>query len=123
MIAEVLPDRVAEAAQPEDLETLRRRLVELPAPPMRAAIDRQDILGALAVCLLVFASTFPVTVPFMIMHDALRATRVSNAIALVMLFLLGHSLARFTGARPWRMGLGMLLLGAILVAIIIALGG
>jgi hypothetical protein len=123
MIADVLPDRLAEAVRPEDLENLRRRLVALPAPPARTVMARSDFLGAAAVFVLVFLSTFPVTIPFMIMTNALRATRWSNAIALVMLFLLGHSLARSTGGRPWRLGFGMLLLGAVLVAIIIALGG
>jgi VIT1/CCC1 family predicted Fe2+/Mn2+ transporter len=40
-----------------------------------------------------------------------------------MLFLLGHSLARYTGGRPWRLGLAMLLIGAGLVSLTIALGG
>lgn len=123
MIAEVLPDRIAEVARPEDLETLRRRLVAHPAPTTGAAIERQDLLGALGVFALVFVSTFPVAIPFMLMSDALRAMRMSNAIALVMLFFLGRWLAKSTGGNPWRLGFGMLLLGAVLVAIIIALGG
>jgi VIT1/CCC1 family predicted Fe2+/Mn2+ transporter len=49
--------------------------------------------------------------------------RLSNAVALFMLFTLGYGLGRYMGVRAWRMGIGMLLLGAVLVAVIIALGG
>jgi VIT1/CCC1 family predicted Fe2+/Mn2+ transporter len=71
----------------------------------------------------VFVSTFPVVVPFFFVEDARTALRISNAIALVMLFLLGYAAARQTGGRPWRFGLAMVLLGSVLVAAIVALGG
>jgi VIT1/CCC1 family predicted Fe2+/Mn2+ transporter len=40
-----------------------------------------------------------------------------------MLFLTGCAFGRITGRRPWTMGISMVLLGAILVAITMALGG
>jgi VIT1/CCC1 family predicted Fe2+/Mn2+ transporter len=123
MIADVLPDRIAQAVEADDLERIRRHLITLPAPPARSRVLREDFFGAAAVFLLVFLSTFPVAIPFMIVSDATRALRISNAVALVMLFLLGRSLAKSTGGSPWRFGLSMLLLGGILVAITIALGG
>ena len=123
IVAGVLPERVAEVMDADDLEMLRSRLIELPEPPARASLTGDDMKGALAVFLLVFLSTFPVAIPFMVFSEARFALRISNAIALVMLFLLGHSLGRHAGGRPWRVGLGMLLLGVTLVAITIALGG
>jgi hypothetical protein len=123
LITDVLPDRIAEGVDSDDLERLRHRLIALPAPSSRTRVHRDDLLGALGVLLLVFLSTFPVAIPFLFVADAHRALRISNAIALVMLFLLGWLLAKSTGASPWRFGLSMLALGAGLVAIIIALGG
>jgi VIT1/CCC1 family predicted Fe2+/Mn2+ transporter len=49
--------------------------------------------------------------------------RVSNAIAVAMLFGLGCAFGRLTGRRPWLTGLTMVVLGCVLVAITVALGG
>ncbi len=62
-------------------------------------------------------------IPFIFMHNALRALRISNAIALGMLFLCGYWLGRYAGHRPWRMGFAMVVVGSVLVAVTIALGG
>src|SRR6188768_2220227 len=56
-----------------EIETMRERLSALPAPPTAPGVSRDDILGALAVFLLVFLSTLPVVIPFLVMNDALPA--------------------------------------------------
>jgi len=71
----------------------------------------------------VFFSTFPVVIPFLFMHSTLPALRVSNAIAVVMLFLTGSAFGRMTGRRPWLVGLAMVAVGSALVAMTMALGG
>ena len=73
--------------------------------------------------LLVFCSTFPVVIPFLVFSTAQVALRVSNLIALVMLFCLGYWLGQHGGYPPWQTGLSMVLLGVVLVGIAIALGG
>jgi hypothetical protein len=123
MIRAGLPGRIAAVIGDGELDSIRKGLVALPEPPRYAVPSIRDFVGAAGVFLLVFLSTFPVAVPFMLVDDAHQALRISNVIALVMLFLLGLSLARSTGGSPVRMGLGMLLLGVVLVAITIALGG
>lgn len=123
IIADALPPVVASVLQAAELETMRQRLNELPEPPARATLHKQDWLGALAVFLLVFLSTFPVVIPFLFMKSAMLALRLSNAIAMLMLFLTGCVFGRITGRRPWIMGISMVVLGAILVAITMALGG
>jgi VIT1/CCC1 family predicted Fe2+/Mn2+ transporter len=123
MIADALPERVAAILGPEDLESMRKRLLAREEPAAGLQIAKVDVLGALAIFLLVFLTTFPVALPFLILHEPQPALRVSNAIALAMLFALGWSLARYTGGRPFLLGFGMLVLGAALVAATIALGG
>ena len=123
MIADALPERIAAILGLEDLESMRKRLLAHEEPAAVSPIAKVDILGALAVFLLVFLTTFPVALPFMVLHDPQPALRLSNAIALAMLFALGWSLARYTGGRPYLLGFGMLVLGAALVAATIALGG
>jgi hypothetical protein len=123
LIADELPPIVASVLRPEDLEAMRQRLAALPDPPKRPPLYRDDFLGALAVFLLVFVSTFPVAIPFLFMHDAMQALRVSNGIAIALLFVGGYRLAHFAGTRPWRTGLAMVAIGAALVGLTIALGG
>jgi VIT1/CCC1 family predicted Fe2+/Mn2+ transporter len=64
-----------------------------------------------------------VAIPFIFMHDAAPALRVSNVIAVVMLFLCGFRFAQVTGNRRWLMGLLMAVVGSALVGMTIALGG
>jgi len=123
IIADALPNRIAEIVDDDELESMRRRLLAREEDPAGAPLTLRDLLAAGVVFLLVFLTTLPVSIPFMIVHEPHLALRLSNAIALAMLFGLGWSLALYTGGRPWRLGLGMLVLGAVLVAITIALGG
>jgi VIT family len=123
IISATLPQAVANVLQPPELEALYRRLKELPEPPNRAQLRRDDWRGALGVFLLVFLSTFPVVIPFIFLKNIVPAMRLSNAVAIVMLFLTGYVYGRIIGHRPWVRGVFMVVLGSILVAITIALGG
>jgi VIT1/CCC1 family predicted Fe2+/Mn2+ transporter len=123
VIIGALPPAVATVLQPSELERMRLHLNQLPEPPARSRLRKQDWRGALGVFLLVFLSTFPVVLPFVFMHEAGRALRVSNAIAIGLLFLTGYAFGRCAGHRPWVMGVSMVVLGCVLVAITIALGG
>jgi VIT1/CCC1 family predicted Fe2+/Mn2+ transporter len=123
LIAEALPPLVASILEPAELESIRQRLTQLSEPPQHARWDKNDWLGALGVFLLVFLATFPVVIPFMFMHDVRPAMRVSNAIAIVLLFLTGYAFGRMTGRQPWVVGISMVVLGCALVAMTMALGG
>ena len=123
LIADALPAVVASILQPAELESMHQRLKQLPEPPGRARLHKDDWLGALGVFLLVFVSTFPVAIPFIFMHNAGPALRLSNLIAIVLLFILGYAFGRTAGRHPWVMGLSMVVLGTILVGLTMALGG
>jgi VIT1/CCC1 family predicted Fe2+/Mn2+ transporter len=109
--------------QEAEIDTICRRLKELPEAPGRARLEKDDWLGAVGVFLLVFLSTFPVVIPFIFMHRVVPALRVSNSIAIALLFLAGYSFGRMTGRRPVRVGFAMVVLGSVLVGITVALGG
>ncbi|MCL4180166.1 MAG: VIT1/CCC1 transporter family protein [Verrucomicrobia bacterium] len=123
LIAGALPSPVASVLKASEFESIAQRLKELPEPPERVRLDRDDWMGALGVFLLVFSSTFPVAIPFLFMENAGLAMRISNAIAIVMLFGTGYAFGRITGGRPWLMGISMVILGGVLVALTMALGG
>ena len=122
-IAEALPGRLGEAIGANGLEDMRRRLVALPNVPARVRLGRDDYAGAFGVFLLVVLSTFPVVIPFMFISELAFAMRVSNGIALVMLFIGGYQLGRYAGGVAWKTGLALAAVGAVLVSIIMALGG
>jgi VIT family len=123
LVAAALPPIVASLLKPEELEELRARVMQLPEPSGADRLEKRDYLGALCVFLLVFLSTFPVAIPFMVMDDARRALRVSNAIAILLLFLTGFAFGRMTGRPPFWAGCGMVVLGLVLVGLTMALGG
>ena len=123
LIAGALPPVVAGVLRPEEYGQLHQRLQHLPEPPPRQGLKPDDWLGALGVFLLVFLSTFPVVIPFIVMSEAGPALRVSNAIAIALLFVTGYIFGKLSGRQPVWLGCGMVLLGAFLVGITIALGG
>lgn len=123
LIAGAVPAVVAEVLQPAELDSLHQRLKQLPHPPTQARLDGSDWLGFLGVFLLVFLTTFPVTIPFIVMKELGPAMRVSNAIAIAMLFIAGLAYGKLVGRSGWGIGAFMVVLGLVLVAMTIALGG
>jgi hypothetical protein len=123
IVARALPSPVAAILTPADLDRIRLGLSRMPDQTQRAGLEREDWLGAVAVFLLVFVSTIPVVLPFVIFDNAMVALRISNAIAVAMMFVTGYAFGRAAGYRPWIMAGSMVLLGAFLVALTIALGG
>ena len=123
VIADALPSVVASVLSAPELEMIRTRLNQLSGMPGRSRLGRDDFLGAVGVFWLVFLSTFPPVIPFLFVHDALRALRISNGIAIGMLFVLGFLLGRHAGYHPWLVGISMVTIGVVLVGVTIALGG
>jgi hypothetical protein len=109
-------------AEPE-IEAIRGRIVALPSVPKRPTVTWNDLLAAVAVFLIVVASTFPVALPFVIFDDVGTAKVVSRAVALTMLFLGGLALGRYAGYGSLKAGFLMAGLGTALVAAVMALGG
>ncbi len=122
-IAESMPATVAGVILPAELESIRQKLLRIPEPSARPGLKWEDFVGALCVFLLVFVSILPVMVPFIVIRNAMLALRISNAIAIVMLFGVGCSVGRDDGYRSWHVGLGVVAIGLVLVGITIALGG
>jgi hypothetical protein len=123
LIAGALPPLVASVIQPAEFAAIHERLKQLPEPPERANLSGSDWWGAFGVFLLVFLTTLPVALPFIFMQETHHAMRVSNLVAVLMLFLTGIAYGRCVGRAPMGFGVGMVVLGLILVGLTIALGG
>ncbi len=123
LIADAIPDPLDKLLEGPALESLRAKVAAHPDSGGRPKLAGRDFLGAIAVFLLVFVSTFPVVVPFLVVSPLPRAMRTSNAVAIVLLYLLGHAFGKNAGLGPVRTGLAMVAIGLALVAITIAMGG
>ena len=123
VIAATLPPMVAATLGPAEYEAMRQKLVQLPEPPSHPWLRKDEWLGALAVFLWVFLITFPVAIPFLFMDEVGRAMRVSNAIAIGLLFVSGYAFGRIAEYRPWLTGFAMVVVGVVLVGMTMALGG
>ncbi len=123
LIAEALPPMIAKVLIPEEIESVRRRLAELPAGSRGPIITRGDLGGAVGVFLFVVLSCVPVIIPFLLIQNPLPALRVSNGVAIIMLFLGGYSFAKYAGLAKISTGIIMVVLGAAMVGLTIALGG
>jgi hypothetical protein len=123
LIANALPSVVSTVLQPAEYATIQQRLKELPEPQERAHLNATEWRGGVGVFLLVFLSTLPVALPFLFIQSAMLAIRVSNLVAMLMLFFTGVAYGRCVGRSPWLFGLAMIILGGCLVALTMALGG
>jgi VIT1/CCC1 family predicted Fe2+/Mn2+ transporter len=99
---------------------MRRSLNAAPAEPL---FELTDVTAAVGVFLLVFLSTFPLVIPFLLMRQVVPAVRLSHGIAIAMLFAIGWLFGEKVARSPLRTGLVMAAVGVVLAAITIALGG
>ena len=123
IIAGALPPALASVLTPPEFEAMRQKLKDLPVPQDWPWLTKDDWLAAAGLFLLVVVPALPLVMPFIFISASRPALRVSNAVAIVMLFWAGYSVGRYAGLRPWKTGFTMVIAGAALVAITIALGG
>jgi hypothetical protein len=123
IIAQALPPVLVSVLSTSDLEVLRERLGHVREMPHRPRLGKREWLGAVAVFLVVVFSTLPVITPFALIANTRLALRVSNCVAVGMLFLAGYAFGRYMGHRPWIMAGTMVFLGSALVGTTILLGG
>lgn len=123
VIKDALPPVVASVLPPTALDGMRENLLHLPDLPARPRLRPDDWRGAAAIFLLVFLSTFPLVLPFMLISRIRTAARVSDLVGLVMLFFAGRSYGLYAGHSQRGWGVAMVVLGAAMIGLTIALGG
>jgi hypothetical protein len=122
-IRDELPEVISKLMLPDEIEKLREKLQKLPELPKIHRLKFSDYKKAGEIFLLVFFATIPVSVPFIIINDLNIAIRVSNIIAIVMMFFCGRALGKFAGRNRFLLGIKTSLIGIVLVAGTMALGG
>lgn len=118
-----LSPMLSELMEDEDIDRMSAKLGEFPEPSKKHVLTGKDFLISGQIFLLMFFSTFPVSLPFLIFKDVALAMRISNGVAITLLFIGGYSLARYSGLKPWIGALAFTAIGLLLISITIYLGG
>jgi hypothetical protein len=124
-ISEELDGPLLELTTPQERAQLHHWILAIlrRAQPETLRLHRGDLLGGVAVALVIVVATFPVVVPYLVVSNPNLAVRLSHLIAVALLFLLGAWWGRVVGGGAIRIATGLTLLGLTLVLITIALGG
>jgi VIT1/CCC1 family predicted Fe2+/Mn2+ transporter len=122
-ISDAIPSVIMSVIQPDEVEVIRKKLLNVPEPPDIIRLSSKDFLVAVEIFILVFLSTLPVAVPFIFISDLNIALRTSNLIALLMMFICGWVMGKYAGRNSFFTGILMSLIGVVFVLIAIALGG
>jgi VIT1/CCC1 family predicted Fe2+/Mn2+ transporter len=124
--SEIEPD-LQSLLDPEEREAFSRSILDhvgqARITSTRTRVTKDDVYGALACFLLVFASCLPAAIPFFIFSRPHFALRVSNFLLIVLLFLVGRKWAQYAGTDPRIAGTTMVVIGLVLVGVAILLGG
>lgn len=125
LVASELDEHLAAVTDPADRDLLYRKIARSvrEAGTASTRLTRQDVQGAVASFLLVFCCSIPAAVPFLLVDDAWRALRLSNAILIGLLFVVGYHWARHTNLSPKSVGFSLMFGGVAMVLAAIALGG
>jgi len=87
-------------------------------------LTRDDLLGGLGSALVAVLAVLPSLVPLVLFRDTYwLALRASNLVSFAVLFYTGYQWGRYSGANPWKMGLMLVAVGAVLALIAISMGG
>ena len=122
-IQAALPQAIRPLIDDPELERIRQKVISMPTPLRGPRVKWSDLYGAATVFTLVVSSTLPVALPFVFLPEVASALRVSNLIAIIMLFLTGYGFGRCSELNPWMTGSAMVVLGGAMVGLTIALGG
>ena len=114
---------ISDLMNDDEIDRLNEKMKKLPDIKRRNTLTGKDVLIAGQIFLLVFLSTFPVALPFILVKDVAVALRTSNGIALLLLFIAGYALAKYSGLRPFITALAYAAIGVCLVAFTMILGG
>jgi hypothetical protein len=117
-----LLERVTEASDRDSLYRKIARSIRSSETPS-VGLTREDVYGGIASFWLVFFSSVPAALPFLVIEDPWVALRVSNSVLIGLLFVVGYRWARHTTLQPLRVGLALTVGGVALVLVAIALGG
>jgi VIT1/CCC1 family predicted Fe2+/Mn2+ transporter len=123
ILKEEIQPLVAALLTDEELDRVSDRLKGVPEPSNKHLLTGTDLFAGLQIFLLVFLCTLPVALPFAFFKDVGAAIRASNGVALLLLFIGGYMLAGYAGFSRLTTASIYVIIGVLLVALTMALGG
>lgn len=92
--------------------------------PQPVGLTGDDFAGAVGCMLVAILAVLPSLLPLVLLQNNVQlAIRISNLISFGVLFFAGYQWGKYSGTNPFKIGLLLILIGTILVAIAIPLGG
>ena len=122
-ISDALPPLLASVTSQEQLDEMRKSLLTIPESSITVGITKTDVKTAIGIFLLVFISTFPVVIPFLLVSQPQLALRISNLVAIILMFVCGWLLAKYGNYNKIVSSLILTVVGVLLVGLTIMLGG
>ena len=109
---------------PLQAQQVQRWIIEGAArvEPETTRLKKDDLFTGLWCFVIVFGAALPVLIPFLLIQNEAIALRISNALMLAMLFVIGWRWAAFANMNRLKAALGFSALGIVLVAITVVLG-
>jgi hypothetical protein len=101
---------------------IRRHLRQ--AEPQAIGLQREDVVGAVAVVVLSVVAVLPSLLPLLLLPDnTALAIRVSSVISILVVFAAGFSWGIHTDNNPWKIGLILSFICLSMVLVAVLLGG
>lgn len=92
--------------------------------PRPVGFKREDFTGALGCVVVALLAVAPSLATLALLREqGTLAIRASNIVSFIVLFATGYQWGQYTGASPWRTGLLLVAVAALMVGIAIPLGG
>ncbi len=123
LVRDSLADGMEHIMSDDEIDRVVAWIRRLPDDGKPASMRANDAWAAGFVFLLVVGATLPPALPFLLFDQAGVAIRISNLIAVVMLFLIGLRLDKQMNKTAVPMRIVVPIIGCLLVAVTIALGG
>ena len=122
-ISDALPPLLASVTSKEQLDEMRKSLLSIPESSIRVRLTKADLKIAVGIFFLVFISTFPVVIPFLLVAEPQLALRISNLVAIILMFICGWLLASYGNYNRIVSSVTIAIIGVLLVGLTIMLGG
>ncbi len=118
-----LPEGAGEVMTDDEIDRMIDGLRRMSDDGKPAGLTSGDLRAAGLVFLLVVGATLPPALPFALVDDVHVAMRISNLVAILMLIAIGWRFDQLMNRTAIPMRIVVPVIGCILVAITIALGG
>jgi VIT1/CCC1 family predicted Fe2+/Mn2+ transporter len=125
ILGKVLDEEIGRVTEKQEREEFYKHIASKARTitPEPEGVKREDVYSAIVVMLAAITATLPALTPYLFVSDPVWAIRMSNFVAIAMLFGVGYTWAKAVGGKPVKIGLLVAIVGVVIVLVAIPLGG